>query len=399
MEYYLAWQYKEESTVCWEQVRASEKRVADYSMVADLTTRMIGAHDERTVILQMLDLYFLLFSPEKAGFLPFRDGVAGEVVSVPPGAYTAEQGQVPFSNPALQYQVAETGDGFRYRVMYGNQFIGILSINGVSIPGALNEYLNLTHFISRIAGLSITIARTYQDLERALAARDVEIVERKRAEGALQMAIRKLNMLSSITRHDILNQITGLRGYLGLSMRKIQDPAILEFVKKADKASESIQWQIEFTRNYQSIGEQAPKWQLVPAIISSAIRQLNPPGIGIKLTVQNWEVFADPLLEKVFYNLMENSLRHGDHVSCMEISAQETENGLAITYTDDGTGISEEDKKRLFQKGFGKHTGLGLFLSREILAITEITITETGEPGRGVQFVITVPKRGYRNTG
>jgi signal transduction histidine kinase len=66
---------------------------------------------------------------------------------------------------------------------------------------------------------------------------------------------------------------------------------------------------------------------------------------------------------------------------------------------DYGTGISEEDKKKLFRKGFGKHTGLGLFLSKEILSITGITIAEDGVPGKGADFRIVVPKGSYRFNG
>jgi signal transduction histidine kinase len=67
-----------------------------------------------------------------------------------------------------------------------------------------------------------------------------------------------------------------------------------------------------------------------------------------------------------------------------------------IIYTDDGVGVAAEDKERIFQRGFGKHTGLGMFLSREILGITGITIKETGEAEKGVRFEITVPKEDYR---
>ncbi len=75
---------------------------------------------------------------------------------------------------------------------------------------------------------------------------------------------------------------------------------------------------------------------------------------------------------------------------------QETPAGLALLCEDDGMGIIEEDKRRLFTKGFGKHTGLVLFLCREILSITGITITENGIPGKSARFEITVPKGGYR---
>ena len=47
-------------------------------------------------------------------------------------------------------------------------------------------------------------------------------------------------------------------------------------------------------------------------------------------------------------------------------------------------------------KGFGQNTGLGLFLSREILAITGITITENGVPGIGARFEIRVLNGGFR---
>ena len=62
-------------------------------------------------------------------------------------------------------------------------------------------------------------------------------------------------------------------------------------------------------------------------------------------------------------------------------------------------GVSAEEKKRLFTRGFGKNTGLGLFLSREIIAITGIAITGNGVPGKGARFEITVPKGAYRFTG
>ncbi len=67
-----------------------------------------------------------------------------------------------------------------------------------------------------------------------------------------------------------------------------------------------------------------------------------------------------------------------------------------IWYEDDGGGIATEEKEKVFEKGFGKNTGLGLFLIREILSITGITIIETGEPGVGVRFEIIVPPGKFR---
>jgi PAS domain S-box-containing protein len=227
-------------------------------------------------------------------------------------------------------------------------------------------------------------------------AQGTDITERKRALDALFQTNNKLNMLNNITRHDILNQIMGLRLYLEISKENVKDPDFLKYIQKEEQAADSIQWLIEFTRNYQDIGGQAPKWQLLSDTISSAISQLKPTDVEVNVAVNRVEVFADPLMEKVFYNLMENSLRHGEHATHMDFSVKETESGLILTYADNGVGVTAEDKKKLFVKGFGKHTGLGLFLSKEILLITGITIKETGEPGKGARFEMTVPKGMWR---
>jgi signal transduction histidine kinase len=63
---------------------------------------------------------------------------------------------------------------------------------------------------------------------------------------------------------------------------------------------------------------------------------------------------------------------------------------------DNGGGIDRETKKHLFKRGYGKNTGFGLFLIREILSITGITIDENGESGRSARFEIVVPNGAYR---
>jgi signal transduction histidine kinase len=86
-------------------------------------------------------------------------------------------------------------------------------------------------------------------------------------------------------------------------------------------------------------------------------------------------------------------------MTAIRLTSRETGAGLVVVCEDNGAGIATEDKARLFEQGYGKHTGLGLFLSREILSITGITITENGEPGKGARFEMVVPKGAYRFTG
>jgi len=109
-------------------------------------------------------------------------------------------------------------------------------------------------------------------------------------------------------------------------------------------------------------------------------------------------VFADPLIAKVFYNLIDNAVRYGGKITTIRFSVKELDDRHVVICEDDGDGVVAEEKEKIFERGFGKNTGMGLFLSREILSITGIAIRETGEPGNGVQFEITVPEGAYRFT-
>ena len=223
-----------------------------------------------------------------------------------------------------------------------------------------------------------------------------DITENKRMEDALALACQKMNLLSSITRHDILNQLTVLSGYLTLSEEFTSDEKLLSFIKKETAATERINQQIAFTKEYQDIGVRAPQWQNVHDTIVTAANLLDLSLVDIQIHFNDTEIYADPLYGKVFFNLLENAVRHGEKTSVIQFSSRENGDKLTIICEDNGVGIDAETKKHLFVRGYGKNTGFGLFLIREILAITGITIIENGEPGKGARFEITIPKEAYR---
>ncbi|OPX70672.1 MAG: sensory histidine kinase AtoS [Methanoregulaceae archaeon PtaB.Bin108] len=227
-----------------------------------------------------------------------------------------------------------------------------------------------------------------------------DITDRKRAEDALALASKKLDLLSSITRHDILNQVTVLLGYIDILSDESLTPELTEYLHHMDIAARTIQRQIEFTREYRELGVQAPVWLNISELVMEGEAGLPMDDIRLSMNRTDVEVFGDKLLGKVFYNLIDNALRYGGkQMTTITVTAYEEDHSLVILFADNGAGIPDEDKQKLFKKGFGKNTGLGLFLSREILAITGITITEDGEPGKGARFRMTVPKGSYRFPG
>jgi PAS domain S-box-containing protein len=260
-----------------------------------------------------------------------------------------------------------------------------------------NETEHMTKDRRRIS-VSLSLSPIINDRGEVIGASTIahDITDRKRAEDALERTNKKLRLLNSVTRHDILNKITALFGYLELSKDIIKDPLLIEYNQKELIMIKEIQKQIEFTRSYQDIGIKLPEWQNVHKCILFAAAQLDTGSITIEPCEKTIEIYADPLLEKVFYNLIDNSLRYGEKLTRIRCTHHENENGLILVYEDDGVGIPLEDKQKIFKKGFGMNTGLGLFLVQEILAITMITIKENGEPGKGSRFEIRVSKAMYR---
>ena len=223
----------------------------------------------------------------------------------------------------------------------------------------------------------------------------VDISDRKRAEEALKQANRQLTLMTKITRHDILNNVTVLLGYLFLMREGLSSPELRQYVDKMEATTKTIQSQIEFTQIYQDLGTHKPQWQDVHQIMS---RVPVPSSVTLSSKIPGFEVYADPLLEKVFFNLMDNSLRHGQTVTEIQVSDSRTPENIVITWEDNGIGIPPKNKSQIFNRGYGKNTGFGLYLAREILALTGISITENGTSGQGARFEITVPSGRFRPT-
>ncbi|MDD1684841.1 MAG: PAS domain S-box protein, partial [Methanoregula sp.] len=219
-----------------------------------------------------------------------------------------------------------------------------------------------------------------------------DITERKRAEQVIREANKKIGLLTSVTRHDVTNQVSALRGFASIAMMMKPNPGVAEILAKIDSTASAIAQQIEFTRAYQELSMHTPDWHKISEIVA----QQEADGISLSCTCDA-EIFADPMLERVFFNLVENAIRHGETVTAMTVSCRPgPDDSLVITVRDNGCGVPPDSKEKIFEKGFGKHTGFGLFLAREVLAITGITIRETGTFGKGAQFEIMVPKGTYR---
>jgi PAS domain S-box-containing protein len=227
-----------------------------------------------------------------------------------------------------------------------------------------------------------------------------DITGRKTSERALRLAKEKLSLLSQLTRHDITNLITALNGYVLLLSERTTDPASEQYIAACTGILEKIDSHLQFSREYEEIGKHDPVWQSLETIVSRAKSDLTSTSVEITVSVPPVWVYADPISVKVIYNLLENALRHGGAgLTRVSVTTEERDGGeLVVVFGDNGTGVPADQKELIFTHGFGKNTGLGLTLSREILAVTDIRLTETGTPGKGAQFEMQIPPQSWRKS-
>ncbi|MEN6442122.1 MAG: PAS domain S-box protein [Methanoregula sp.] len=226
-----------------------------------------------------------------------------------------------------------------------------------------------------------------------------DMTGRKCMEQSLQQMNKKLKILSSTTRHDINNKLTILSGYSGLVKEMVPDEKIQSFVGIQENAIADISKILKFTKEYEQLGVEMPTWLTVQTVLSSAISEIQIKPLTFSDTTKGLQVFADSMFERVFYHLIDNIIRHAASATAVQVGYTVSNGDCVIWIKDDGPGILPENKEKIFQRGFGKNTGLGLFISREILAITNLEIHETGEFGKGACFEIRIPKGKFKVAG
>ena len=213
---------------------------------------------------------------------------------------------------------------------------------------------------------------------------------------ALELAQKKLQVVGSVTRHDVLNQMTAIIGYNELLRTMVQDEKLLHFLEIEHRASEKIRRIFAYSKVFQSIGSEPPLWQELTRLIHQAREEIDIGTVAVRTDACTGSIYADPLMIKVFVYILDNAIQHGKRTSEIRIRLQPADNSAILSVEDDGVGIVPEDKEKIFEKGFGKKTGWGLYVTREILAANSMQIHETGRAGTGARFEIQIPSNRVR---
>lgn len=224
-----------------------------------------------------------------------------------------------------------------------------------------------------------------------------DISELKKTEHEMAIMNEKLRVVGGLTRHDVRNKLSTITGNLYLLGKQLAgDINAVDKLKDMQSAVQQTVRILEFAKTYEMLGAEELVYVDIEKTINEAF-SFFPSLKDIKVTSEchGFCVLADSLLRQLFYNLVDNSLKYGQKLTEIKVHCEKkTDKQLELVYEDDGTGISEQVKQRLFTEGFttGKGTGYGLYLVKKMMEVYGWTIQETGEPGKGVRFVITIPK-------
>ncbi|MFA6225508.1 MAG: PAS domain S-box protein [Methanoregula sp.] len=347
--------------------RISEHRKIEKALIVSEAKYRALVENITEVIFTLNDQNLIMYVSPAIKNLSGND--PSELLGPPIQEYGSNEDIVPFEK-GLERNRRGVFEPFEFRFLTKNLSPRWVQVSGKTLPGK-----------EAVSGFYGVIA---------------DIHERKRMEDALRHANKQIILLTSITRHDILNGITKMRLSLDLVKSETRDEKLLNFFEQQESIITSIQHQINFTRDYQNIGLRPPKWKDIVDRFHAAVATVPLGKISVSVDIKNIEVFTDNLIERVFANLIENSLEHGVKTTTIRFFSEPQGRDLILVYEDDGIGIPAEEKELVFEHTRRGRISYGLFFSREVLAITGLSIKETGETGKGTRFEILLPEGLYR---
>lgn len=223
-----------------------------------------------------------------------------------------------------------------------------------------------------------------------------DITDINKALMKVHKVTHRMQLIESTTYHDIFNQIQVVRGYLELMASDAgRSESELRMLSTVEKAAVSISKQIQMLREYYALGLTDPEWLDLEKELERAMEDSGLKPEMITSRCKGIQIFADSSFYKAIYNLYHNSFSHGKKVTAVSMDYEQLPDmSLKLIYRDNGVGIPTDDKEKIFQRGFGTHAGLGMFLTREILHCCDFKIEENGT--EGARFEILIPPGLYR---
>ena len=213
-----------------------------------------------------------------------------------------------------------------------------------------------------------------------------DITERKKAEEELIKGRERLKMLNKIIRHDISNDFIVIKSAINIFRRTSNMKMVNEIEKRVDRSLTTI----DTYREYESFIDSNADLNKIET--SELLNEIVVEYPQIKFNIDGkCSVFADEAINSVFINLISNSIQHGK-ASKIDIGITSENDICKIEFKDNGTGIPDKIKGKIFEEGFshGKagHTGIGLHIVRKTIESYGGSISVENNKPNGAVFKI-----------
>ena len=224
-----------------------------------------------------------------------------------------------------------------------------------------------------------------------------------------------LGTLASGVAHEINNPLAIINQAAGYMSTLLQKQELAEMPRKAtfEKALQKIEKSIIRARNitHQLLGNvrktksllaEVDAFELVNETLQLIRKEAQEKEITVKLqTSENLNpIWTDPhQIRQVLINLISNAIHATSEQGHISIQVEPTAAGISIAVSDTGTGIPKEHLEKIFEPFFstkapGEGTGLGLFVTREIVEKLGGTVAVMSRVGQGSQFTVLIPDQG-----
>jgi len=251
-------------------------------------------------------------------------------------------------------------------------------------------------FGALVAGLVIWVFA----LRKAVFARTRELQDelerRKITEEELARANQTLRLFGRLLQEEIKTSLFALRGHLSLITPVASDATAQKSLESSRRIAASLEELVDSVRYLRDSGAKKQEWVDIAHGFLFARSHHQVAGITFETDIRGIELFAEPVFESLFSILIGDSLRFGTTVDRITLSCREEKERAILVYRDNGTGIPVPEKERIFIRPEDGGSGHRLAVVREILHLMDMGISETGTPGQGVQFEITIPQGKFR---
>lgn len=220
-------------------------------------------------------------------------------------------------------------------------------------------------------------------------------VVKKITEQNMDSKDKREELFYSLLRHDLLNKVRLVKGDIQLLRYECElSSRAEERLQKIEKIIDNSVELIGNVHTYQKIVEEKPRpvdpRSSLQRVLDSKEDLLSDEAFEVKVDFQeDCSVTGGPLIKKIYSNIIENVVKHSDGDRIM-ISSERKDDSFLVSIEDNGNGVPERMKSKIFEKGFttaGEDgTGLGLYLVEEIMDVYGGKVDVKGSELGGARF-------------